>query len=230
MTLPPIDSWQVRGVAGRKYTVGPHCANPTCGKLAEHAHHMWRRSMLTGPFDWVELPDGVVVGNLVGLCPRCHDAVTGRVGGHRAAIRMTPEHVFYWCTIADDVAIDYDFVAPIEPQPPTQEVLVASPATSGSENSCPTCGQPRARRRTPKPAGTGRRRARKTWPVKLPAEEAENGAEVLDSLTEDLAPLLGVDPDDDGRYTSGRYWVLVPALYFAQVKRDEFAQSILGKG
>jgi hypothetical protein len=228
VTKPPIDSWQVRGVAGPSYKVGPRCAVPACRRLAEHAHHLWRRSALGGPFDWVELPDGHVVGNLVGMCPQHHDAVTGRIGGHKAAIRMTEDHVFWWCTIPDETSgIEYEFVAPLEPQPPTHGALVASPADVESENSCPTCGRPRARRRS---SPTGRRRARKTWPVKVPADAEEDGAEVLDSLTEDLAPLLGVDPDKDGRYTSGRYYVLVPALYFAQTKRDEFIETIRGVG
>lgn len=235
MTLSPIDSWQVRGVAGPKYKIGPHCSNPKCERLAEHAHHLWRRSLLTGVFDWVELPDGHVVGNLVGLCPRHHDDITGRIGGHTAAIRMTPEHIFYWCLLRERKNEDketielYEFVAPIEPQPPTQEVLVASPATIESENSCPTCGQPRARRRKPKPAGS-RRRTRKTWPVQVPADVEENGAEVLDAFTEDLAPLLGVEPDDKGGYASGRYYVLVPALYFAVTERDRFLATVAGKG
>jgi hypothetical protein len=231
MTLPPIDSWQVRGVAGPEYKVGPHCCVPLCRRLAEHAHHLWRRSALGGPFSWVELPDGHVVGNLVGMCPSHHDAVTGRIGGHTAAIRMThPDCVFWWCTIPEESSgIEYEFVAPIEPQPPAHEALVASPADVESENACPTCGRPRARPRRQTTA-SGKRRARRTWPVQVPADAEENGAEVLDSLTEDLAPLLGVDPDDNGRYTSGRYYVLVPALYFAQTNRDEFVKSILGVG
>jgi hypothetical protein len=232
VTLPPIDSWQVRGVAGPKYKVGPRCSNPTCGKIAEHAHHMWRRSLLAGDFAWVELPDGKVLGNLTGLCPLCHDKITGRVGGHKAAIRLShPDGVMWWCTIGDENSgVEYEFVAPLDPQPPTREAFVASPADSSEseENSCPTCGQPRARHRKKTPARSARR-ARKTWPVKVPADAEEDGAEVLDSLTEDLAPLLGVEPDDNGAYTSGRYYVLVPALYYAQQQRDDFVRSILGK-
>lgn len=229
MTLPPTDSWQVRGVAGPKYTVGPRCSNPTCKKLAEHAHHIWRRTLLGGVFSWVELPNGLVLGNLTGLCPECHDKITGRVGGHKAAIRYD-EGAFWWCTLGPPTSsIEYEFVAPLDPQPPTREAFVASPATVESENSCPTCGQPRPRRRLPRPAG-GHRRGRKTWPVKVPADQEENGADILDALTEDLAPLLGVDPDDNGTYTSGRYWVLVPCLFYAQQQREDFIKSIEGVG
>jgi hypothetical protein len=222
VTKLPIDSRDVRGVAGPEYKVGPYCCVPECRRVTEHAHHIWRRSELGGPFSWVELPDGHVVGNLAGMCPPHHEAVTGRIGGHKAAIRMTDDHVFWWCRYINE---QYEFVAPIDPQPPTHEAHVASPADVESENSCPTCGRPRARRRK---TASSSKRARKTWPVRVPADAEENGAEVLDSLTEDLAPLLGVDPDDNGTYTSGRYYVLVPALYFAQTKRDEFVKSILG--
>lgn len=230
MTLPPSDSWQVRGVAGPPFKVGPKCANPHCQRLAEHAHHMWRRSFLAGDFQWVELPNGRVLGNLVGLCPMCHDQITGRLGGHKAAIRLADDGVFWWCALGQETSsIEYEFLAPLDPQPPTREALVASPATVESENSCPTCGQPRARRRLPQPAG-GRRRGRKTWPVKVPEHEQENGADILDALTEDLAPLLGIDPDSNGTYTSGRYWVLVPCLFYAQQQRDDFIKAIEGVG
>jgi hypothetical protein len=230
MTLPPIDSWQVKGVAGPKYKVGPKCANPTCGKWAEHAHHMWRRSALGRPYDWVQLPDDSIVGNLVGLCPDCHDLITGRLGGHKAAIRLAVADLvdnrktFWWCLIGNGSGIRYEFVAPLEPQPPTQDSLIASPANeAGSDVSCPTCGQPRARRRSPV-SPSGRRRVRKTWPVKVPADAEENGADVLDEFVEDLAPLLGVEPDKRGGYGSGRYYVLVPVLYYASLHKHELIE------
>jgi hypothetical protein len=228
MTRLPIDGDQVRGVAGPDYKVGPRCCNPRCRRIAEHAHHIWPRSYLRGqPKNWVELPDGRVIGNKCAVCSECHLMLTGDIGGHKAAIRVGIEDLrLWWCkTAGENGSMTYEPLDPIDPQPPTREALVASPADVESDD-CPTCGQPRARRR---PSPAGRRRARKTWPVKVPDDAEENGAEVLDSLTEDLAPLLGLHPDDRGGYASGRYYVLVPALYFAQTKRDEFVRSILGR-
>ena len=229
MTKLPIDGDQTRGVAGPPYKVGPRCANPSCNRIADHAHHIWPRSYLRHqPQNWVELPDGRVIGNLCALCHRCHLDVTGDLGGYKAAIRMGIEDLrLWWCTTSGtNGALNYWPIGPIEPQPPAQDTPVASPADAES-GDCPTCGQPRARRRSPTSTGEGRR-ARKTWPVKVPADVEEDGAQVLDSLTEDLAPLLGLKPDDRGGYASARYYVLVPALYYAQQQRDDFVKSILG--
>jgi hypothetical protein len=229
MTLPPTDSWQVRGVTGPDYKVGPYCSNPGCNRLAEHAHHMWRRTMLGGVFSWVELPRGEVVGNLTGLCPECHEKITGRIGGHKAAIRVTQAGVappvFWWCTLTSpDSTVEYEFQAPLDPQPPTRETLVASPADTGSDR-CPTCGQPQPRRRPSAPPLGGRRRSRKKYVIQVPDDAQEHGAEVLDTLIENLAPLLHVEPDKNGRY-----YVVVPALYFADQERERFVESILGRG
>jgi hypothetical protein len=54
MTLPLVDSWNVRGIVGEKYTVGPRCSHPECERWADHAHHMVRRSQLKGDFNWVD--------------------------------------------------------------------------------------------------------------------------------------------------------------------------------
>jgi hypothetical protein len=225
MTLPPLDNWDVTGVSGPKYKVGPWCCVPSCKKPADHAHHLWRRSFLTGDFYWVELPDGSVVGNVVALCVRHHDNVTGRLGGHRNAIRMThPDKVFWWCRVGEeDEGLEYEFLAPIEPQPSTREALVASPADTGSE-TCPTCGQKTAGRPSA-PARQGRPRRRKNFNIPVPADAEENGAEVLDTLIADVGVLLGREAD-----ANGRYYIVVPALYFAATERERFLESVRGEG
>jgi hypothetical protein len=227
VTLLPldVDKDAVRGVAGPKYKVGPRCCNPTCGRFAEHAHHIWPRSYLRKqPKDWIELPDGRVFANMTAVCPECHDDLSGPIGGYRAAIRLgINDDRFWWCkTAGRNGATIFEPVDPIVPQPPTREALVASPADVESD-SCPTCGQPR-RRRSPKPA-SGERRRRKSWTIKVP-DDHEDGALVLDTLIDDLAPFLEIEHVD----AASRYFVVVPALYFAQTKRDEFVNSILGVG
>jgi len=69
------------------YELGDYCMVPGCENLREKGdgHHVWRRSNQTKSW-WVELEDGTLVPNRVGLCPECHRAVTGEVGGHKAKI------------------------------------------------------------------------------------------------------------------------------------------------
>jgi hypothetical protein len=225
VTLLP-GGWNVEGVEGPAYKVGPRCSNPTCRRWVEHTHHLWRRSLLGGPFDWVKLDDGRIVANLCGLCPRCHDDITGRVGGHKAAIRLLADGLFWWCRIAGDKPVSYMPIAPLDPAPPVHGQLASSAAASDEEpDRCPTCGRQSVTERGPRMADSGAPRHRKSWNVKVPDDEQERGAEVLDALVEDLAPFLGIDPT-----ATGRYYVIVPALVFATQERDRFLDSLQGVG
>jgi hypothetical protein len=219
VTLAITDSWDVRGVTGPAYKVGPRCANPTCNRFAEHAHHLVRRSQLGGEFNWVEI-EGVVWQNKSGLCAPCHDDITGKIGGHRAAIRFE-DAVFEWCLVSYDDQGELIFlrVGDLDPQPMDLTEFEAHVETEPSE-ACPTCGSVR-RRKAPRQPGQRRR----TWIVKVPETEAEDGAYVLDTLVDDLAVLLGVEPN-----ASGRYYVIVPVLAYAQMNRQTFIDSIAGKG
>jgi len=218
MTLPAVDTWDVKGLRGPHYTVGPNCSNPTCRRLAEHAHHIIRRSALGSDYAWVEI-DGQVYANLTGVCPECHDDLTGRVGGHKAAIRLV-DALFLWCRVVDRPDILYDPIGPIVPQPPSWESASDEEIASSGEN-CPTCGQKRRRS-----VSTHPHRRRKSWIVKVPAEHDENGAEVLDSLVENLVPLI---PNADSS-ASGRYYVLVPVLAYALMDSGRFVQTMTGVG
>ena len=226
MTLPALDQWIAKGVKGPSYKVGPRCANPQCERIAEHAHHILRRSYLAGVYDWVEIEDWVV-GNKTGLCARCHDDVTGDVGGHKAAIRIDLAHrVFQWCLVADYSAdtVDYIFAGLLDPQPPTPESLSSERATGHPESeTCPTCGHSMRARRV---SSGGARRARKSWPVLVPDDEQEHGADVLDALVENLVPLI---PNADSSRT-GRYYVLVPVLAYATMNSENFVATMEGVG
>jgi len=218
VTLPLVDTWNVRGLEGPKYKVGPHCAMPTCARFADHAHHMVRRSQLGGDYGWVEI-DGDRYANLVGLCADHHDAVTGRVGGHRAAIRLV-DGVFWWCELVEHTftdEIEYVLVAELDDQPPTPETLAARASHESGPETCPYCGQTTRRRR----GATGsQRRRRKTWGILVPDDD-EDGAEVLDTLVDDLAPHIGVTPD-----RTGRYFVVVAALIYAFQNLRDFVASV----
>lgn len=217
MTISPYDSDLVFGVDGPKYKVGPRCANPTCRRWAADAHHMWRRSKLKRDLrDWVELEDGSIVGNLTGLCRECHMDITGDVGGHKAAIRYV-DGVFVWFSVWNNYGVlEYEPLGALRPQPPTPESLTGTTPPSGDteEELCPTCGHKKRKG----PGTPGPRRLRKTWTVSVPDDD-EKGAEVLDTLVDDLAIDLGYH---DERSALRRYHTLVPALYWVQQNKTLF--------
>jgi hypothetical protein len=224
MTLPPVERmYLVSAASGPKYKVGPRCSMPTCSRIAEHAHHIFRRSAIGGDHAWVDV-DGYVVGNLTGLCVKCHNQVTGRIGGHEAAIRFNVDtKVFHWAWVETTEAneVEYVLAAAIDPQPPTPETL--SERTAGQEvqtesENCPTCGQMR-RRQAPTPPGE--RRRRKSWNVSVP-DDTEDGAELLDAYVDDVAQLLGAH---DWADRNKRYWSLMHALAWVMQKREEFASD-----
>jgi hypothetical protein len=222
VTLPAVDSWNVRGLEGPAYKVGPHCSNPHCGKIAEHAHHIIRRSQLVKDYDWIAI-DGYVIANKTGLCVGCHEDITGRIGGHKAAIRWIEER-FVWCLLGADET--YLPVGPLVPQPPTPDSLATDDpraSDTGEPESCPFCGQHR-RRRSATPPRVGRRR-RKRWTVLVPDEAIEDGADVLDSLIANLAPVV---PNGDASAT-GRYYIIVAALAHALMDSEALVASFEGR-
>ena len=224
MTLPVTDEMPVRAIKdGPPYKVGPHCANPNCESYAQDAHHMQPRSAIGGDYRWIEI-DGRIVGNLTGVCRACHIDLTGDIGGHKAAIRYH-QGLFWWALVTESEDVSepsYYLVDPIRRQPPTPDQLEGE--QHEPPQHCPFCGQ---KRRRPAPT-TGRPfgRRRKTWTVKVPAEDEEDGAEVLDTLVENLALVI---PNADAS-ASGRYYVLVPVLAYATMEVDRFLQTMEGTG
>jgi hypothetical protein len=227
MTLNAWKGPQLRGVAGPAYQVGPWCSNPGCRREAQHAHHIFRRTdqRLGAPFDWVEIK-GVVYQNKTGVCARCHDDLTGSVGGHRAAIKIVgPDYdwTWMWCTVHESYGVGEVItpLAPIEPQPLTPEALALSrvPDDPWEPEKCPTCGHvTRAR-----PTRTGGR-ARKSWTILVP-DDAEDGAEILDVLVDDMGMILGIETNQ-----TGRYYVVLPCVYYAHQEKARFLQSLKGTG
>lgn len=222
MTLSPAETSQVRGVEGPEYKVGPDCSNPDCKRFAEHAHHIWRRSALGGPHAWVAIVTNDhehTTGNLTGVCARCHDDLTGRIGGHRARIKYLPlKREFHWLRLENGLERDRGLLTP---QPPTPETISRALGQSPeSEEPCPFCGQAKRRR----PSGRSGGRRRKSWVVNVP-DDAEDGAEILDALVEDIGLTLGKDPA-----ASGRYYIVLPALYHAVQSKAALVASLKGVG
>jgi hypothetical protein len=221
VTLSPADSDNVHGVEGPSYRVGPRCCNPNCGKLAADAHHIWRASKVAAHKrnSWVAY-EGEVFGNLAGVCAACHGDLTT----DKAAIRLINGE-FWWC-LATGGKLDRVFhpTGLIHPQPPTPDQLATDDprASDTGPESCPFCGQERKRRSTPARVG---RRKRKSWSVLVPDEKIEDGADVLDSYVANLAPLV---PHGDSTAT-GRYYVLVLALAYAQISAEDFVAAFKGE-
>jgi hypothetical protein len=203
------------------YKVGPMCANPGCGKQAGHAHHIASRAALAGIYDWIEI-DGVIIGNKTGLCAKCH----GEIHAEKFVIQWI-EGAFWWCLpLGSKLTNDrhYHPIAPLSYQPPTPDTLAEREAGTPAVESehCPMCGQFKRRR----PRAGGPRLRRKTWIVKVPDSEVEDGAEVLDTLVENLSLLI---PDSDAGL-AGRYYVLVHSLAYSTMHSANFAQTLTGEG
>lgn len=226
MTKIPNPDWNVQGVEGPKYRVGPKCAVANCEHWADHGHHMWARSFLAGDWRWVELWDGTVVQNLCALCWQHHELIT--LG--KAFIVYSDDGDFryqepdYYGEVTDVVLI---------PQPKT----LASFATAmqmtvdGSEvphddvvrqpqeePPCPTCGHKTRRSKEDLPAGEKRNRV--SWTVSVPKDERENGADVLDTLALECAKKLGRD-----EHASYKYYTLsevMAAWLMASAKITDF--------
>ena len=222
MTIRVAEDHLVLGEDGAAYKVGPWCANPTCKRTVDHVHHIFTKAQMGGDYSWVRIDDDYVVGNLTGLCAWCHTDIHGDVGGTNAAIRFV-DNEFLWCSVRNRWGeIELIPQGLLRPQPPTPESLTGSaPATASESESeqCPTCGHTKRRG----PAGPpGPRRPKKTWTVKVP-DDQENGAEVLNTMVDDLAVTLGFD---DPKSALRRYHVLVPALYWAQQNKRQFIEEI----
>jgi len=181
-----------------------------------HAHHLWPRSFLRSqPYEWIELSDGTVIGNRIGLCVRHHGEVTGDVGGHRGRIRFH-QGLFWW---EEPIHGSWHPHGPLSSQPPGAKRLEASvPAASGSNApvaACPTCGHVRNR-----PKHTARKS--KTWTLCVP-DDSEIGSDILDGWVDDIAAILGLE-DTTSRLR--RYHALAVGLAWIIQNRSEFARDI----
>jgi hypothetical protein len=194
VSLAPLIDPAIRGVEGKRHEVSQHCCVPGCISLSQHGHHMWARSFLRGqPTEWVALPSGRIVSNVVGLCIRHHNQVTGDVGGHQAMIRCEPDESFIWLTAQDGGWINE---GALNPQPYFQQEE-EKPKTRKQAHlhldpgqTCGSCGYTAPRKR---PSASPKRKTRE-WNVKVP-DDAEIGADVLDEWIEGIARKTGLEGD-----------------------------------
>ena len=216
MTLRPSEDFAVRGHPGKPYEVNEICAAPGCGMASVHAHHIWSRAHLRNePYEWVQLPDGTVIGNRTGLCFTHHEWVTGILStGHKARI-LFRGGVFWW---EEKNLEEWDSMGLLDPQPPgaARREPPSSQAREETE-TCPTCGSRKRRADRPRPA-----RKAKTWTLTVP-DDTEIGADVLDGWVDDLAAILGLT-DETSRLR--RYHTLAVALAWLNQNRADFARDI----
>lgn len=221
MTLLPSKEFGVRGHKGKPYEVNEICAVLNCGRASAHAHHLWPRSHLRSqPYDWVELPDGTVIGNRIGLCREHHEDVTGAIGGHKAWIEFS-SGLFWWrerVLVNREPGPSWAAGWLLDTQPPgvkaRDEGRVINPRP---DTVCPTCGHEKRRR-----PQNGKPRKTKEWTLLVP-DDAESGADVLDDWADDIALILGYS-DETSRLR--RYHAVATALFWVVQNREEFVRDL----
>ena len=87
--------------------------------------------------------------------------------------------------------------------------VVAEPE---KEDLCPSCGKPKAKKKTGPPRKT------KSWTVKVP-DDTEDGAAHLDAMVDDLSLAMGWGDESKG---VRRYHVLTNTLYWVIQMKSEF--------
>ncbi len=224
MTLLPSSDFGIRGHEGKLYPVNEICAHPQCGLRSQHAHHLWPRSYLRGqPYDWIELPDGTVIGNRVGLCAKHHDQITGPIGGYQARI-VFESGLFSWRDrdMTDRGKTIWLEMGLLTYQPPGSLQHETKREHSHSDlpegEACPTCGHRKQPARPKQPA-----RKTKDWTLIVP-DDAEIGADILDGWADDLAIVLGFG---DASSRLRRYHAVATALAWTIQNRDEFVSDLV---
>jgi hypothetical protein len=188
--LKPIENRNVRGVESARYPSNLKCAHPECNELVQlrpdgtpTVHHIFPRSMIKSDSYFVEIVervpsyDGIgateqhnVIPHAVGLCGSGTTGHHGDVEEHRAWIKYEGGE-FVWYDRLDDPG-GFEKLGALNPQPGSRE------------------GKPKRKRYT----GQARRQ-RVNWQVKVPKDEQEDGAGILDDLLEQCKDALGVEQD-----------------------------------
>jgi hypothetical protein len=170
--------------------------------MADHAHHLVRRSFLAGDYKWVRMPDGVEIGNLTAMCASHHQLVTENV-----AMIAYDNELFYW-------TMDEHVFTELTQQPPRLDNMIhvteQQVHTREQKEVCPACNRPLPKPKIETPMEEKKQRA--TWAISVPADERENGYEVLDTLLDEARDALdraGMHYDKGNKV---RYYPLATAL------------------
>lgn len=223
MTLLPSSDFGIRGVDGEKYDVNEICSKPGCGSRSVHGHHMWPRSYLRGqPYEYVQLPDGTIIGNRIGLCLEHHNMVTGEVGGHRARILFV-DGLFFWEEKLPPEAVIPEGHSPFKPvgmlDPQPRGVISGDPGHDEDPDICSECGKPL---HTSKPHKPSAPRETEEWTLLVP-KDAEIGREVLDEMADEFATILGFD---DATSRLRRYHAVATLMAWGIQNRRQFVSDL----
>lgn len=239
MTLTPT-FLPATGVKGKPHPLPQQCSAPGCHEEAQQGHHLYPRSHLKVDYDWVELPDGRVISNRVGLCVQHHNDVSSSVGGHRARIDFLDGGLAWWQTrrpalVELDITPAWDTIGVLDPQPYESRGAAATWPKSVADDhrstthvhlaegeTCAQCGYTKPVRRAPGP-----RRPARSWNVTVPAD-AELGADVLDGWVEDFAAVLGLEGDVGKSLL--RYHVLAVVLAWSSQNMGELIRDVREAG
>jgi len=177
------------------------------------------------PQEWVSLPSGRVVSNVIGLCRRHHNEVTGGPGGHKAMIQLAPEERFIWLTPDGNGWVHHGLLFP----QPFSETPVDRPSVKKKAHShpdlepgetCQSCGYTRPLGKKSEP---GPKRRAKSYTMRVP-DDTEIGSDVLDDWVSQFATILGFGEDAQKSLT--RYHVFTVVLAWAMQHRQEFIKDI----
>jgi len=161
------------------------------------------------PCDWVEVEEQVHP-NLLPLCWRHHEDVTGDVGGYRAGIRYEPESgCIYWCDDNGEQELVWGDARQVE-------------RAADQPDFCKECGRRKPRR--PVADGVIREARPKTRLVlTVPQDERENGEAIVRDLLSQACELLG-------RSDQESYYALVESLYWFVAHYVPEAEEYTGEG
>jgi hypothetical protein len=230
VTLAPLIDPAIRGVEGKRRELNATCAAPGCITPSQEGHHLWPRSYLRGePTEWVRLPSGRVIANVVGLCRRHHNEVTGAPGGHKAMIQLTPDEVLIWLSV-DEFSAESAWVhhGLLHPQPFSETpVKITQPKKKPHHHTdleegetCQSCGYTRPLKKKSEP---GPKRRAKSYTMRVP-DDSEIGSDVLDEWVAQFATILGFGEDAQKSLT--RYHVFAVVMAWAMQHRQDFVKDI----
>lgn len=159
-----------------EYELNTYCAVPDCHEVREigGGHHLFRRSA-GYPSWWVQLEDGTVIGNRIGLCPMHHHLVTVN------KTRIIWKYGNYWWINEDGKGWEMSW------QPPKPEAV--NPEISPSANfsgeippgeECPSC-----KRRVPHPKKKSSP-STSVFSTRVPIDDADTFKSMVDAAAEHM--------------------------------------------
>jgi hypothetical protein len=164
----------------------------------------------------VHVPSGEVIRNVIGLCWRHHEDVTGKPKtGHVAWVQWAGGREFRWLE-QESTSGKWKQIGTLSLPAPSETPTVPDGAGGREAERCPTCGRLRRKSEPEHDHEPRPKRPRQSWTIQVPADQ-EDGAAILDELIEGCAEVFGHET-----YTSTlrRYFTTVAALALVLQNRE----------